>query len=119
MEACPHYDCANRNSFGYCKTTGCINPNYNFRSLTVNAEPTEEQVKEYCRKRCLAIVDSELFNEMKVKHGYWARRPLWKNEPLEYTTANYYRCSVCNHPSWAITDYCPHCGSKMDEVKYE
>lgn len=28
---------------------------------TVDAEPTEEQVKEYCRKRCLVVVDSALF----------------------------------------------------------
>ena len=25
---CTHYDCTNRNSFGYCKTTACINQNY-------------------------------------------------------------------------------------------
>ena len=25
---CLHYDCTNRNSFGYCKTTACINQNY-------------------------------------------------------------------------------------------
>lgn len=25
---CPHYDCEDRNSFGYCKTTACINPKY-------------------------------------------------------------------------------------------
>lgn len=25
---CLHYDCTNRNSFGYCKTTACINPKY-------------------------------------------------------------------------------------------
>lgn len=31
------------------------------------AEPTEEQVKEYCRKRCLVILSSELFNKMKAK----------------------------------------------------
>lgn len=33
----------------------------------MNTEPTEEQVKEYCRKRCLVVVSSELFNEMKAK----------------------------------------------------
>lgn len=27
---------------------------------TVDAEPTEEQVKEYCRKRCL-VMDTELY----------------------------------------------------------
>lgn len=25
---CYHYDCSNRNSFGYCKTTVCINAYY-------------------------------------------------------------------------------------------
>lgn len=25
---CLHYDCSNRNSFGYCKTTVCINEHY-------------------------------------------------------------------------------------------
>lgn len=25
---CQHYDCSNRNSFGYCKTTACINEHY-------------------------------------------------------------------------------------------
>ena len=25
---CLHYDCSNRNSFGYCKTTACINERY-------------------------------------------------------------------------------------------
>ena len=34
---------------------------------TVEAEPTEEQVKEYCRKRRLIIVTAELFNEMKAR----------------------------------------------------
>ena len=27
-DPCLHYDCANRTSFGYCKTTACINPKY-------------------------------------------------------------------------------------------
>ena len=25
---CLHYDCSNRNSFGYCKTTVCVNEHY-------------------------------------------------------------------------------------------
>lgn len=27
-DPCLHYDCTNRNNFGYCKTTACINPKY-------------------------------------------------------------------------------------------
>ena len=30
---CSHYDCTNRNSLGYCKTTACINPKYNRLSV--------------------------------------------------------------------------------------
>ena len=88
---------------------------------TVDVERTEEQVKEYCRKRCLVIVNIELFNEMTarwsgetVKHGHWI------NKGFEPT-----RCSVCgitvdaiNGIPWAIKSfkYCPYCGAKMDEV---
>lgn len=25
---CPYWECPNRNELGYCKTTCCINPNY-------------------------------------------------------------------------------------------
>lgn len=34
---------------------------------TVDAEPTEEQIKDYCRKRGLVVVSGELFNEMKAR----------------------------------------------------
>lgn len=30
---CLHYDCSNRNSFGYCKTTACINEHYQQEQL--------------------------------------------------------------------------------------
>lgn len=86
---------------------------------TVDAEPKEEQVKEYCRKRCLAVVDNELFNEMKarwsaepVRHGHWIR----KGYDIE--------CSECHARiderdlRWAIdteAKYCLNCGCKMDE----
>ena len=46
---------------------------------TVDAEPTEEQVKEYCRKRCLVVVDSELLTEMKA---------MWSSVPVV-------RCKDC------------------------
>ena len=28
VSPCKHFDCSNRNSFGYCKTTVCINEHY-------------------------------------------------------------------------------------------
>lgn len=77
---------------------------------TVDVEPTEEQVKEYCRKRCLVVVSSELFNEMltietePIRHGHW----LWVDGV---------RCSICNHKlqTTGLPSYCSYCGAKMDE----
>lgn len=84
------------------------------RLPTMDAEPTEEQVKEYCRKRGLVIVDSELFNEMKAR---------WSAEPVKQE-----RCEFCkdgktflnsewvlgNDSEWHRIRYCPNCGAKMD-----
>ena len=88
------------------------------RSLkTVDAEPTEEQVKEYCRKRCLVIVTSELFNETKarwsaepVRHGHWET---YLTEGLRW------KCSECGSRFETPYHYCPNCGAKMDEVEDE
>lgn len=93
---------------------------------TVDAEPTEEQVKEYCHKRCLVIVTSELFNEMKarwsaepVRHGQWVHNK-WSNMRHDYS------CSLCGcriegvdpfSLSATAYNYCPECGAKMDEVE--
>lgn len=81
------------------------------KAPTVDAEPTEEQVKEYCRKRCLVIVNSELFNEMKarwsavpVKPGHWVKNG-----------DRYCECSVCHHEGniSGQDNYCWFCGAKM------
>ena len=83
---------------------------------TVEAEPTEEQVKEYCRKRSLVIVSNDLFNEMKarwsakpVRHGRWVKGKY----PL-------YSCSECGAIYQFIGygyNYCPECGAKMDRER--
>ena len=79
----------------------------------MNIEPTEEQVKEYCRKRCLIVVSNELFNKMKneidsqrveIRHGHWIGH-------------EYYECSVCGAKHDMDWYYCPTCGAKMDGVK--
>lgn len=93
---------------------------YASQEYEVDAEPTEEQVKEYCRKRCLAIVTSELFNEMKarwsaepVRHGHWINHhdDLFPEESTQ-------ECSVCHAEQMGTMlndNYCPNCGAKMDE----
>lgn len=95
---------------------------------TVDTELTEEQVKEYCRKRCLVVVSSELFNEMKarwtVKHGRWIKDLgeiyyASKSDGILYRRT--YHCSQCGQEiAGTETDekpsnYCPTCGAKMDE----
>ena len=47
-----------------------------------------------------------------VRHGHWNIKPLWQG-----SDAKYYECSVCGKPEWWVSDYCPHCGAKMDEVE--
>ncbi len=98
---------------------------------TVDAEPTEEQVKEYCRKRCLVIVTSELFNEMKarwsaepVKHGRWIGESQTKLEKLLFSQ-RVFKCSVCGNyldfdgvnVGRGSANFCPNCGAMMDEVE--
>lgn len=81
--------------------------------VTDDAEPTEEQVKEYCRKRGLVIVTSDLFNEMKAR---WSAEPVRHGHWLSIGNTALAACQ-CGY----ITDryktyrYCPNCGAKMDE----
>lgn len=86
---------------------------------TVDIELTEEQVKEYCRKRCLVVVDSGLFNEMKarwsretVRHGHWEM----KADPYGFFD-EIPVCSACGHTTKLreTYKYCPNCGARMDE----
>lgn len=41
---CMHYDCTNRNSFGYCKTTACINQNYQHEQWISTSNRTDKVV---------------------------------------------------------------------------
>lgn len=56
--------------------------------------------------------EQDAADAVKVKHGHWVYKwnPYFKQD-LPF-------CSVCEtvSPSVTETDYCPHCGSKMDEV---
>lgn len=42
---CLHYDCSNRNSFGYCKTTACINDNYRWEQWNDSQSTTNKTIK--------------------------------------------------------------------------
>lgn len=59
------------------KRDGFINEGYSYDQVhftidkipTVEVEPTYEQVIEYCRRRCLVIITTELFNDMRAIWG--------------------------------------------------
>lgn len=118
-----HSDMHNMN---YCPNCGAkltierdnITTHLIWNEPTVDAEPTEEQVKEYCRKRCLVVLDSGLFNEMKarwsgetVKHGHWIF-----GQTMGHSWMKCSECCVSQGGQTATFTYCPNCGAKMDEV---
>ena len=75
------YECDNKTSEGYCKTTGCINPKINQIALTLNSPITEEQWD--------IITDVDLDNTPRIifqtKH----------DKEVEYVKV--VRCKDCRH----------------------
>ena len=83
-------------------------------------EPTEKQVVDYCHKRCLVIVEEELFHRMKSTFSLLPKEGEWISDydGFEYDV----RCSVCGEEALikeggshdhAYSHYCPNCGAKM------
>lgn len=46
---------------------------------------------------------------IEVKHGRW----IYKDNFI----GKYLMCSECSHVTGRKSNYCPHCGAKMDEVE--
>lgn len=42
---CPYWDCLNRNEFGYCKTTTCINPKYQSNTYSSSTSTNVETIR--------------------------------------------------------------------------
>ena len=43
-----------------------------------------------------------------VRHGHW--------EIVDFADPLRYGCSKCKVLSWDLSNFCPNCGAKMDEV---
>ena len=84
------------------------------------AEPTERQVVDYCHKRCLVVLEADLFHELKASYGKTPKRGEWIEDRTEIV------CSKCharfsdeiifmnrNMENEALK-YCPNCGAKME-----
>lgn len=100
QSVCPHYP---------CKQYTAINA-----LPSAQTEVTEEEVKEYCHKRCLTILTNDYFHELlfpqpERKKGKWIC-----HDEREGFLIPKYSCSVCDYYSGTKrTNFCPNCGTDM------
>lgn len=95
-------------------------------------EPTEKQVVDYCRKRCFAIVEEELFQRMKATYGRTQKRgecEAKKPKTVKETEYSFYcDCPTCGGRLISNVDgewcagsfdrFCRMCGQKIDWSEY-
>jgi rubrerythrin len=117
--------------FSCCELTpdGGIDANYAIDFLkqlpSTQPEVTEEAVKEYCRKRSLCVVDSELLKKYASKRperkkGTWApHRELCREyigTVLVNVTYDFWFCDICGYQvknGQPTYNFCPNCGADM------
>ena len=86
---------------------------------TVQPEPTDEQVAEDCKRRCLHIVTDDFFRvtQPETHEGYWIDKG-WNGDWAWQTDGrgNCWRvieCSECGKSVFVESNFCPHCGADM------
>lgn len=79
---------------------------------TIQPEPTDEQVAEYCKRRCLHIVTDDFFHTVQPEphEGHWKKDETDDCPPV---FRQFRICSVCGAIETSETNYCPNCGAKM------
>lgn len=80
-----------------------------------SAEPTYEDVIEYCHKRGLSLVENEFLHRLpsaEPRKGEW----IAVHDPV---FADTYYCSECKEEplatdtGWVLSNFCPNCGADM------
>lgn len=80
--------------------------------LTPTADPvTHETAIDFLSEEGWLQEHDRILTESAVKHGRWDL--IDACEPMRYG------CSVCHRMVWHHENYCPHCGSKMDEEEQD
>ena len=83
-------------------------------------EPTFEQIKEYCERRCMTIITNYLYHDLTTAYSAQSERKKgrWINaECKDGTTAH--KCSECKTlvgysvSSLTWFNFCPWCGAEM------
>ena len=97
------------------------------RQPTIQPEPTDEQVAEYCKRRCLHIVTDDIFHIAQLKRKYikddinadvYTTRVQPEPHEGEWIVHRYklgtsrYECGTCHTRCDVIYPYCPYCGEK-------
>lgn len=74
-------------------------------------EPTESHYPSWYAERIKALPAADV---APVVHGRWdeSKEHFYLNNGCK-EWINFY-CSECDAPNNSPTDYCPHCGAKMD-----
>ena len=127
---CYHFDCTNRNSFGYCNTIACINPNYytedwiigtnnKSSSYTIAGEKKEKNMSDFGVKVNMSTIDElrEFIYSHDVKDVrtlLFCARPNEKQEEREYTYVVHCRdCKWHNNPD--VTCWCKYVDTDDDD----
>ena len=56
------------------------------------------------------ILDRPTVDAVPVVHGRW----VFKEHTSDYGGIHIFHCSACDFPNGRVSNYCPHCGAKMD-----
>ena len=72
-------------------------------------------IDQLCEDVFLAIDEAPTIEAESVRHGYWIKKFV---ESIEWNFDEiFYECSECALLSKSVSEFCPHCGAKMDGDK--
>ena len=108
-----------------CPDEYCVEVREVFDDISaVQPEITEEQVREYCRKRCLSVIDGALLTKyvngcQDTISGIPSAQPeRKKGKWTKISPASIYECSVCGQNIMTqdidAYRYCHGCGAEME-----
>ena len=89
--------------------------------IKINIEDFSKEDLERLKKEWENAPITVFPTQLKQKNGKWIDEPVYKQMMDRKTWDGFTYCSECKdmHEYGYRSNYCPHCGAKMDEGKYE
>lgn len=90
-----------------------------------NGKSTLNMITDMAICRAIVALEKEMRSTDSVQHGKWVKYELYETYGSDDSNA-WYKCSECqkgahgwvDEDTWYsfphLSDYCPHCGAKMD-----